>query len=307
MDAARNIVWQQDRRYSSERGVALIIAMLAMLLFAALGMSIVLTTSTETAIAGNFQANEEGLYVADAALEKVMDDMLSITNWNDIIRGNQISGFNDGPISVDHTAGPGNTLSFLAAAPRTLPDGRTIDLGELANIARCGHPAACTLAELQARTVDHPWGANNPLWLPFAYGPANQILTLGTDDPGNPIAQTLNSQFYVVVFTADDPSENDGDPTTDGQTGGLGSTIALRAESFGPHGVHRVIEATVTRTDSSSLERGYIAQRGEDEQNRRYRKAAVGTPGSSLVRSEVGLNGLNGTGTNGYQAFAPGQ
>ena len=56
-------------------------------------------------------------------------------------------------------------------------------------------------------------------------------------------------------------------------------------EAYGPGGVRRVIEATLARTDTTELERGYTGQRGQDEQNRRARKAAVQTPGKSLTRT----------------------
>jgi hypothetical protein len=48
-----------------------------------------------------------------------------------------------------------------------------------------------------------------------------------------------------------------------------------------------VIEVTVGRTDTTELERGYTGQRGQDEQNRRARKAAVQTPGKALTRSDM--------------------
>jgi hypothetical protein len=39
---------------------------------------------------------------------------------------------------------------------------------------------------------------------------------------------------------------------------------------------------TVAKTDTTELERGYTGQRGQDEQNRRARKAAVQSPGKQL-------------------------
>ena len=100
---------------------------------------------------------------------------------------------------------------------------------------------------------------------------------------------SINSPFYVVVMVADDPSENDGDPLKDGTAAdNLGKgVIALRAEAFGPFGAHKVIELTVARTDTSELERGYTGQRGQDEQNRRSRKAAVQTPGKALSNQSL--------------------
>ena len=55
----------------------------------------------------------------------------------------------------------------------------------------------------------------------------------------------------------------------------------MRAEAFGPDGAHSVIEVTIGRTDTTELERGYTGQRGQDEQNRRARKAAVANPRKS--------------------------
>ena len=49
--------------------------------------------------------------------------------------------------------------------------------------------------------------------------------------------------------------------------------------------------STIANTDTTELERGYTGQRGQDEQNRRARKAAVQTPGAGLTRSEMSLGG----------------
>ena len=47
---------------------------------------------------------------------------------------------------------------------------------------------------------------------------------------------------------------------------------------------------TLARTDTTEIERGYTGQRGQDEQNRRARKAAVQTPGTGLSRTEMSLS-----------------
>jgi hypothetical protein len=54
--------------------------------------------------------------------------------------------------------------------------------------------------------------------------------------------------------------------------------------------VKKVIEVTLARTDTTEIERGYTGQRGQDEQNRRARKAAVQTPGKTLTRQEISIN-----------------
>ena len=64
----------------------------------------------------------------------------------------------------------------------------------------------------------------------------------------------------------------------------------MRAVAYGAGGLSRVIDVTLSRTDSTEIERGYTGQRGQDEQNRRARKAAVQTPGSTLTRTELTIN-----------------
>lgn len=250
-------------RLGGARGSALVVAMLSLLLLTALGLALTLTTTTETAMATNQRMGQEAMNAADAAMERAMQDLLALPDWNRALSGADQSGFMDGA--------PSGT--------RTLPDGRTVNLTELVNLARCGHRAACTPDEVATNSPERHWAANNPVWQLYAYGPVSDLLPSGT----------VSSPIYVVVMVADDPSETDGDPLADGNTGvnpGSG-VLSLRAEAFGPHGTHRVLEATVARTLSAGLERGYIGQRGQDEQNRRARKAAVQTPGKALTAQQL--------------------
>ncbi|MBI4477276.1 MAG: hypothetical protein HY654_08895, partial [Acidobacteria bacterium] len=248
-----------------EQGIALVIALMAMLLLSALGLTLVMATSTETMIAANHRFGTEGLYAADAAVERAMQDLLTIQDWNRVLTGATASAFIDGP--------PGGL--------RALPNGSQLDLSQVLNMARCGKLTACTPAEMNAITVDRPWGPNNPQWQLFAYGPVRDLLP----------TETIDSSFYVVVLAGDDPAETDNNALMDGVGAGNpgAGVLTLRAEAFGPNGAHKVVEVTVARTDLTELERGYTAQRGQDEQNRRARKAAVQTPGKSLTTSEMSI------------------
>lgn len=264
-------------RVRKEDGIAMIVALMAMMLMMALGLTLVLTTTTETKISANYSQGTEALYAADAAVERVMDDILTVPDWNEILKGNVRSAFVDGTPS----------------GVRTLPDGSHLDLDKATNMLDCGKADACNDTDLNAWTDERPWGMNNPRWKLYAYGPISAMLP--TD--------TINSNDYVVVWIADDPSETDNDPITDGAPGvncgqtndpncsanpGLG-VLAMHAEAFGPGGARRVIEVTVARTDTTEIERGYTGQRGQDEQNRRARKAAVQTPGKGLTQRELSL------------------
>ena len=213
-----------------ERGAALVLALMAMTLLSALGLVLAATTSTELLIAANYRNGQEALYAAEAAAERALAELPMAPGWNALLDGSTQSAFVDGPPS----------------GVRTLPDGTTIDLTQLVNMANCGKTTTCTAAELTANgSGDRPWGANNPVWHPYAYGRLTALLPSGA----------IDSPFYVVLFVGDDPSETDGDPLHDGSdlaTNPGSGVIALRAEAFGPRGAHKVIELTAARADTTA-------------------------------------------------------
>lgn len=234
----------------NEDGIALIVVLLCTMLLTGLALSLVMLTSGETMLTANYRQSQETLYAADAAVERVVQDILTVSQWNQLLSptGNLQSSFVDGSTSV------------------TLSDGTTLDVLKERD-------------RLQAETnASGVWGANNPRWQVYAYGPLSSILPDGVESP-----------VYVAVFVADDPSETDNDPTIDGN-----GVLTLHAEAWGTNGSHKVIEVTVARTSSTEIERGYIAQRGQEEWNQRARKAAVQTPGAALTEMKLGIGGSAG-------------
>lgn len=233
-----------DSRLTNENGTALIIALMAMMLITALGAATVMVSRTETAIANNYRNSQEALYAADAAIERVVQDLLMVPRWNDILTGVATSGFIDG----------------AAGATKTLPAGGKITL-------------TAATAELQSETDQaNLWGANNPQWRLFAWGPLADIAN----------DTSIDSPMYIAVWVADDPSEIDGNPAAD-----VNGTLTLHALALGPSGTRKVIEVTVARTSTTEIERGQIAQRGQEELNQRARKAAVQTPGKALTNMKM--------------------
>jgi hypothetical protein len=206
-----------------ERGVALVMALIAMLFMTALGGALILTALSETIIAGGFRNAEGARYAAEAAAERVLADLSAADDWNPFLAGLVRSTFVDGA--------PGGT--------RALPDGTTIDLAEQVMLANCHKTTPCSIAEMDAATADRPWGVNNPRWTLVAHAPLSLLL---------PDAD-VDASYYAVVLVGDDPSETDNDPTRDGTDAvnpGSG-IIAIRAIAFGPQGALRAIELTVSR------------------------------------------------------------
>jgi Tfp pilus assembly protein PilX len=240
-------------RARDERGVALLIVLLSTLLLTALALSLVLVSNSETMISANYRSTQEALYGADAGIELVIQDLLTVPQWNDVL-----------------TVGGNVQSSFIGSSTTyTLPDGTTIDVAK-----------ECAKVQYETDQADI-WGTNNPVWQVYAYGPLSDLLPAGVASP-----------VFVVVLVGDDPSESDGNPQAD--TNGV---LTLHAEAWGAGGSHRTIETTVSRTSSTEIERGYVAQRGQEEWNQRSRKAAVQTPGNSLTQMNMGV----GTGTLAVQ------
>jgi len=151
---------------------------------------------------------------------------------------------------------------FDGATTVTLPDGSTLD-------------SEAIRQDVQAQTNRlHYWGPNDPVWAWYARGLASDLMPNGA----------LTSDVYLLVLVGDDPSETDGDPTRDSN-----GVLTLHVEAFGPSGSRKAIEVTVTRTNNMEIERGFIAQRGQEELNQRARKAAVQNPGRSLTEMKMSL------------------
>ena len=209
-------------------GVVLVAALLVMVLMGALGAGLILITSSEAMIAANFRDSQEALHAADAAAERAMSDVAAVADWSQLLDGAVRSSFVDGP--------PSGT--------RTLPDGSILDLLQVVSLANCHKTTMCSSAEMDAATVDRPWGANNPQWQLYAYGRLEDVL------PNT----FVDSPYYAVVLVADDPSENDNDPRRDGGAGNPGAGIvALRAQVFGPRSAHKMVELTLARTSRGGI------------------------------------------------------
>jgi len=259
-------------RITDERGAALITALLATMLLTALGMAVVLVSNTETMITGNYNTSAEALYAADAAIERSVQDLLMAPRWDDVLAGAGGAAAGTADVSKE-------TSSFTEGSSSdwiNLPGGGKTKLC-------CGSDSLS--GQLQAQTnAEDPWAGNNPSWRLYAWGPVQSFLP----------TTTIDSREFVAVWVADDPAESSAAEPVANPLKDTNGVLTLRAEAFGPSGAHKVVEVTVARTSGTEIERGQIAQRGQEELNQRARKAAVQTPGKSLTRMNMnaGSGGL---------------
>jgi hypothetical protein len=99
----------------AERGVAMVLAILAMLVIMAIGGALVLTTGAETLIASTFRAGHQAFYAAESAAEWSVADLAANADWPGLLASSATSTFVDGP----------------ASGTRALDDGSVVDLGRL--------------------------------------------------------------------------------------------------------------------------------------------------------------------------------
>jgi hypothetical protein len=213
--------------WRDERGMALVLVLLCAMLFLALGGALVTVVSSEAAISATFRESAVALSAADAAIVRVLPDLAAALDLDRILTGAVASTFLDGP----------------PQAIRLLPDGTSLDLVAATNVERCGE-IACAEAQMDAVTVERPWGANNARWQTYGSGWLRDLTPQSRDVP----------HAYVVVWIGDDPLETDGDPLTDdADVNAPGhDVVLLRAVAYAAYSARRTIEV-VARRDGGTV------------------------------------------------------
>ena len=201
----------------SERGLAVFMVLVVTAFLSALAIGIVLAVFMDRLATGNTAASVGMLYAADAGIQTAARDLAQIGDWNAALSGAARSSF------VDGAAGGVRTIA-----------GRDLDLTALTNTLNCGRPASCTTAQMNANSIERPWGTNNPRWRLFAHGAFASLTELVRPVP-----------CYLIVWIADDSREHDGNPLADAvEEGEPGHGIVrVRAEAFGQGGARRAVEA----------------------------------------------------------------
>jgi len=159
----------------AQRGSVLLCTLMVITLIAALGAALSLVVSTESVVAANYQSSQQGLYAADAGVERAIAELRLLSTWSSVPSSvTSSSDFNDGQ-----------------STPRG-PDQLTLDLARLTSRRQSESDAV------------YPIVTNRPVWRLYAHTTFNRMASL-----------TGNASPYVVVWIADDPDEVDGNPAID--------------------------------------------------------------------------------------------
>jgi hypothetical protein len=206
---------------STQSGLALILVLLVTSFLSAVGLGLALVLFMDQLASGNHRGSVAMLYAADAGIELAARDLARLDNWNAALDGSTRGRFTDGaPTGV-----------------RAIPGGGAVSLTGETNLLNCGKRTPCTPLQMDANSRERPWGANNPRWRLYAYGPFQELV-----NAARPV------QCYLAVWVADDSREEDDNPAADAEVDEPGrGVVRVRAEVFGPRGARRAIEAELAR------------------------------------------------------------
>ena len=139
------------RRFAGEGGIALVIAIMSMMLMAALGSALIVTTMTEAGISSSYAGGIEAFYAADAALEETVSRLPATADWTTLF-GTVSRPPDASPIHVVVTVTPGEVprsvvVTSQASGPRDTV--RTVEL----TVAQTDEAGAASVRRLTWREV----------------------------------------------------------------------------------------------------------------------------------------------------------
>lgn len=205
----------------TESGVALILVLLVTSFVSAVGLGLALVVFMDQLASGNHRSSAAMLYAADAGIELAARDLALLNDWNTALAGTTRGRFTDGaPTGV-----------------RAIPGGGAVNLTAETNLLNCGKRTSCTSGQMDANSRERPWGANNPRWRLYDYGPFQDLVNAARPAP-----------YYLAVWVADDSREGDNNPVADAEVDEPGrGVVRVHAAVFGPTGGRRAIEAELAR------------------------------------------------------------
>ena len=119
----------RKKNHSTERGIALVVALLVLLLITAVGMGMILMSNTETSISANFRDEQTAYFAAKGGIEEVRDRLRAgATNTLNLTTtlGNTLPGAPSGILYVINPLGSETVAPWLLAGTN-YPDNELVN------------------------------------------------------------------------------------------------------------------------------------------------------------------------------------
>ena len=156
----------------NEQGSALVLALTATAVVLALASALTLIAVSESAVSASFVRGSEAAYLAEAAAARATAELDAVADWSAVLTGVASSSLRDGAAEGVHLA-----------------DGVIVDL------------SAQTTA-LNRIAASGPFGANNPTWRLFLWGPAEWVAGAGVRTRRCPAYGRGRSSPQTAAFDA---------------------------------------------------------------------------------------------------------
>ena len=198
----------------SERGAALLLALITAALIAAIAASLIVSTSTDLMITGSYRSSAEAMYGVEAGMERAIGELAAVPDWSVVLSAppaSVVASFDDGSAS--------------AAAP----DGRRLSV-----------PALTAARQAAGDSVYGPaeFGPDGPVWRLFAHAGLQRVLPPGLISPPG----------YILVWVADDGGDGDGDPSKDSN-----GQLLLYGDAYGVSSSRRALEVAIGRAAPAAI------------------------------------------------------
>jgi hypothetical protein len=198
----------------SERGAALLLALMTAALIAAVAASLIVSTSTDLIITGSYRSSLEATYGVEAGVERAISELALLPDWSVVLApppSNIVTSFDDGSA---FTAGP---------------DGRRLSV-----------PGLTAARQALSNTVYGPaeFGADSPVWRLYAHATLQTVLPPAVIAPPG----------YILVWVADDGGDADGDPGTDSN-----GQLLVYGDGYGVSGARRGLEVAIARAAPTAI------------------------------------------------------
>ena len=197
----------------SERGAALLIALITAALIAAIAASLIVSTSTDLMITGSYRSSAEAMYGVEAGMERAIGELAAVPDWSVVLSApsSVVASFDDGSASV------------------AAPDGRRLSV-----------PALTAARQTTSDSVYGPteFGPDGPVWRLFAHADLKRVLPPGLISPPG----------YILVWVADDGGDGDGDPSKDSN-----GQLLMYGDAYGVSGSRRALEVAIGRAAPTAI------------------------------------------------------